>query len=332
MDTKIVRRALFAAQASVAAGVSARAQSGSGGDTALAGDPQEKIVLWPATPPGGAGVHLSERVVERSTDLTAFHDRYVDHIGTPHLLVCRPAKPNGAAVLIAPGGGYARIVLDKEGYETARRLADAGITAFVLHYRLPGDGWAQRQDVPLQDVQRAMRLVRANAAHYGIDPARLGVMGFSAGGHVAASLATRFAVSVYPPVDAADAQDARPAFACLMYPVLTMGAGAHSGSRDLLLGANPSSEKIDAYSCEKHLPATMAPVFLALAGDDVVVPPDENGIAMAINLHQAKVPVCLHVFEEGGHGFGLRLAGGHPCAAWPQLFLNWLRSHRFITE
>lgn len=330
MEEKIVRRAFFAALGTGAAGTSARAQGSAGVDTALATDPQEKIALWSGMPPGGAGVHLSERVTERSTDLAAFHDRYVDHVGAPHLLVCRPAKPNGAAVLIAPGGGYARIVLDKEGYETARRLADAGITAFILHYRLPGEGWAQREDVPLQDAQRAMRLIRANAAQYGIDPARLGVMGFSAGGHVAASLATRFAATVYPPVDAVDAQGARPAFACLMYPVIAMGAGAHSGSRDLLLGANPSPEKISAYSCEKHVSADMPPVFIALAGDDDAVPPDENGIAMAAELYKARVPVCLHVFEEGGHGFGLRLAAAKPCAVWPDLFLDWLRSHRFM--
>ena len=176
----------------------------------------------------------------------------------PLLAVFLPDKPDGSAVLLAPGGGYLRIVIDKEGVEAARRLNAAGVTVFMLRYRLPGEGWADGKDVPLQDAQRAMRIVRAGAQRFGIDPNRVGVIGFSAGGHVAASLATRPYDAVYAPVDDIDAQDAKPDFAGLMYPVITMGPGAHQGSRDNLLGPNPSDALVSAYSCEKLVTAEYA--------------------------------------------------------------------------
>ncbi len=219
-------------------------------DGSLSTDPGEIIPLWPGTPPGGEAVHLTARIVERSTTPDVAHNRYVDHVGVPLLTVFRPARPDGSAIVLAPGGAYLRIVIDIEAFETARRLAAAGITVFVLRYRLPGEGWANRADVPLQDAQRAIRLVRSYAAHYGLDPARIGVLGFSAGGHVAVSLATRAAAQVYTPIDTADALDARPAFAGLMYPVVTMGDQANTDSRDMLLGPNPSPEEIAQYSGE----------------------------------------------------------------------------------
>jgi acetyl esterase/lipase len=296
---------------------------------ALASDPTEIVPLWPKTPPGGKGVHLAAKIVERSTDTNAFHDRYVDNVDKPLLTVFRPAKPDGSAILMAPGGGYVREVLDKEGFETARRFNEAGMTVFVLRYRLPAEGWADGKDVPLQDAQRAMRLIRMNAGQYGIDPDRLGVIGFSAGGHVAASLATRFDAVVYKPRDKADALDAKPAYACLMYPVITMNDGRHKGSRDSLIGAEAPAELADAYSCDKLASAKTPPCFIALAADDTTVPPLANGVAMFAALRAAGVPAELHVFEAGGHGFGIRLAGAKPCGAWPDLFLAWARSHGF---
>ena len=143
------------------------------GDGALPGDPTETIALWPGIPPGGEGMVLPlNRVTERAP-AGAPQDRFTDRIGTPRMDVFRPDRPDGSAVIIAPGGAYVREVLDGEGFETARRLNGAGVTAFVLRYRLPDEGWAGRPDVPLQDAQRAMRLVRAGASHYGVDPARL---------------------------------------------------------------------------------------------------------------------------------------------------------------
>ena len=292
-------------------------------DGTLSTDPTETIALWPATPPGGEGVNISAEIVERSTNLAAFHDRFVHKIGTPLMIVFRPAKPDGSAVLMAPGGGYVREVLDKEGYETARRFNQGGITVFVLRYRLPAEGWKNGADVPLQDAQRAVRLIRAHAAHYGLDPNRVGIMGFSAGGHVAASLATRFGEKVYELIDAADQLDARPAFAGLMYPVITMTDKAHGGSRKALLGDNPSAEAIAHYSCEMQVTAATPPSFICYALDDETVPPIGNSVAMYLSLAAAKIPAEMHAFQEGGHGFGIRIAQGKPCAAWPDLFLTW---------
>ena len=184
--------------------------------------------------------------------------------------------------------------------------------------------------MPLQDAQRAMRLIRARAQSWRIDPQRLAAIGFSAGGHLAASLATRFAASVYPALDDADRMDARPLLAGLMYPVVTMGEGAHPGSRDLLLGPQPSPALLDAYSVERHVAAGTPPSFICLAADDTTVPPFPNGIALFGALRAASIPAELHVFQEGGHGFSLHWAAGKPAAAWPQLFLGWSRGHGFL--
>lgn len=292
-------------------------------DGSLSTDPTEIIPLWPATPPGGEGVHLTARIVERSPTPDTLHDRYVDSVGMPILTVFRPPHPDGSAIVLCPGGGYVRTVIDKEAFESARRFNAAGITVFVLRYRLPGEGWANRSDVPLQDAQRAVRLVRAYAGHYGIDPARVGVLGFSAGGHVAASLATRHGDTVYAKLDAADALDARPAFAGLMYPVITMSDKAHTGSREKLLGPDPTPDAIAKYSCERLVTAATPPTFLCFARDDTTVPPLGNGLAMYDALAAAAIPVELHAFQEGGHGFGIKGAEGKPCAAWPDLFLKW---------
>ncbi len=299
-------------------------------DGTLPSDPVETLALWPATPPGGEGVGLTTRIVERSTDPAVINDRYVDSVGVPLLTVFRPAKPDGSAVLLAPGGGYVRIVMDKEGFESARRFNQSGVTVFVLRYRLPGEGWNNRADVPLQDAQRAIRLIRSQAAAYGIDASRVGVLGFSAGGHVAASLATRFAEKVYAPVDAADQIEARPAFAGLMYPVITMTDTAHGGSRKTLLGEQPSPQAIAHYSAEQRVTAATPPCFVCCALDDATVPPIGNAFAMALALNAAKIPVELHAFQEGGHGFGIHGAQGKPCAAWPDLFVAWASRNGWI--
>jgi acetyl esterase/lipase len=295
----------------------------------LSTDPKEVLPLWPSTPPGGKGLKLKDTIVERSADISAFHDRFVESVAKPTLTVFRPEKPNGTSVLIAPGGGYTRVVIDKEGFETARFLNAVGVTAFILRYRLPGEGWQGRENVPLQDAQRAIRLIRAGAAKFAVDPAKVGVMGFSAGGHVCVSLATRFDAKVYAPIDAADALDARPAYAAPIYPVVTMGEGTHIGSRDALLGPNPSQALIDAYSCEKQVNANTPPAFIALAADDDAVPAFPNGIAFFNALQKAHVGSELHVFEICGHGFGLRLAAGKPAAHWAEMFVRWAQSHGF---
>lgn len=230
-------------------------------------------------------------------------------------------------MLIMPGGGYSRVVLDKEGYELAPLLAEQGITAFVLFYRLPGEGWSGRMDAPLADAQRAMRLIRAQASKWQVDPKRVAAMGFSAGGHLCASLATRYAANVYAPIDAADSLEARPMLAAPIYPVVSMDpAIAHIGSRDKLLGPAPSPEDVALRSPEKQVTPATPPCFLCHAEDDATVPV-ENSIRLHAALKAAKVPVEMHLFEKGGHGFGLRGTKDMPVAVWPQLYLAWARSH-----
>ena len=327
------RRTVLGLGAATLAGLSTRAfAEDMNAAGALSTDPAEIVPLWPGTPPGGEGVKLTAKIVERGTDTGIYHDRFVTDVGTPHLAVFRPKKPDGSAVVLAPGGAYRLIVIDKEGMETARRLNESGVTVFMLRYRLPAEGWANGKDVPLQDAQRAMRLIRAGAQGYGVDPNRVGVMGFSAGGHVVASLATRPYDGVYKPVDEIDAQDARPAFAGLMYPVITMGPGAHGGSRDNLLGLNPPEATVAATSCEKLVTGKTPPCFICLADDDDVVPPMENSMAMFDALRRAKVPVELHVFQNGGHGFAICLAKGKPASAWPDLFLHWGYSNGWFRD
>jgi acetyl esterase/lipase len=299
--------------------------------SAYAADPSEIIKLWTDAPPGAPSLPPVLQITERSSDTSLYNDRIAVNVAEPLMTVFRPRTPDGSALLIAPGGGYRWVVIDKEGFETAARLAEAGITVFVLRYRSPGDGWRNGPDTPLQDAQRAIRQIRAHAFDYAIRPDRVGVLGFSAGGHVAASLATRFNANVYPFTDLIDQQSARPDFVGLMYPVITMRTpGAHPGSRERLLGTTPSNDLIDAYSCERLVTPDTPPTFIATSADDDVVPPHANSLAMYQALQIARVAVELHIFEEGGHGYGLRLAKGKPAASWPQLFLHWGYRHNWF--
>ncbi|TWB79908.1 acetyl esterase/lipase [Nitrospirillum amazonense] len=293
---------------------------------ALADDLPTPFPIWPAgVGPGSEALTVQETVVERSADPATLHDRYTVGITRPHLSLYRPAHPNGTALLVMPGGGYLRVVVDKEGDEIGRRLSAAGITVFVLTYRLPGDGHVHAADVPLQDAQRALRLIRARAVEWGIDPRKVGAMGLSAGGHVAASLGTRFDAPAYVPQDAVDRQSARPDFLALVYPVASMDpAIAHKGSRAQLLGDNPTPAQDAAYSTERAVTAQTPPTFLLHADDDPAVPV-ENSLRFYAALHAAKVPAELHIFQKGGHGFGIRGVTGLPAAAWPDLYIAWVR-------
>ena len=291
------------------------------------GDPTEILPLWPGLPPGAPAKLPDEQYVERAKPGEP-HDRYAAQIARPTISIFRPARPNGNAVLLAPGGAYIRVVSDKEGYDSARWLTQHGITAFVLRYRLPGGGWAHASDVPLQDAQRAVRLIRAKARDFAIDPERLAAIGFSAGGHVIASLAVHHDRQVYDRVDAADRLSARPQVVGLLYPVIQMGAHAHIGSRDELLGKDPGEAAVAAYSPDRHVTAATPPTILVHAADDPSVPL-ENSLGMFAALRTANIPSELHVFEKGGHGFGLRLPPGATANAWPDLFLRFARNHGF---
>lgn len=289
----------------------------------------EIIDLWPGPPPGKTSAKIVRSIEARKED-PARPDRWVRGIDRPVMVVRRPASPNGAAMLVIPGGGYGFLSYDNEGTSQADWLNARGITAFILLYRLPAEGWNRRQDVPLQDAQRAMRLIRARAGAFNIDPNRVGVLGFSAGGHLAGSLATRHSEAVYDPVDASDTQPARPDIAGLGYPVVSLEAPfTHGGSRDNLLGKDAPQATQSTYSVDRRVDAQTAPIFIFHAADDTLVPP-ANAIALFQAMEAAKRAVALHMFEDGGHGFGVKLTKGRQGAVWPDLFATFAASHGVI--
>lgn len=293
--------------------------------TSLA-DPTEVLSLWPNGAPGGEAVTAVEAIIDR-TVVGGPRDRAQTHTRKPTLVVFRPKTPNGAAVMLIPGGGYERVVLDKEGYETARWLNARGYTCFVLFYRMPGDGWTAGGDAPLQDAQRGIRLVRSKAAEMGFSPDRVAVMGFSAGGHLAANLTVRHDAATYTAIDAADQLPAKPNLSCLMYPVIsTDPAIAHTGSRKQLLTAINTPQRALELSPEKQVRGGLSPVVIVHAADDKTVPV-ENALVMFRALKAKAVPAEMHVFEEGGHGFGMRFAPDTPVSAWPGLFVAFARRH-----
>lgn len=291
-------------------------------DTDKMSDSTEIVPLWPGKPPGDLGTPRTLVITERSKEPQRYHDRSATGITIPDLTVYRPAKPDGSALLLMPGGGYDHVTTDKEGTDVAREFAKSGITSFVLRYRLPREGWANSQDVPLQDAQRAMRLIRSRAAHFAIDPARLGVMGFSAGGHLAATMATRGPeAKVYEAVDAADALDCRPNFAGLIY------AGVMMGGRNI--EPDPTPEQIQARAPLHHVSRAVPPSFLCQNIDDSQVPV-ANLVAFFEALRKTGIPCEMHLFEKGGHGFGIRGAIGTPTVAWPSLFVAWGKAQGFF--
>ena len=278
--------------------------------------PPGAIVLWPGAPPGGAAPGPQRDSAKGS----------ITQVAQPYLIVHRPARPNGMAVLLVSGGGYAHIEAGKESGPAADWLQAQGITAFELVYRLPREGGGV--DAPFQDGQRAMRVIRARAAEWRIDPARIGMLGFSAGAHLAGMTAVQPDAARYAPVDAADRVSARPDFAVLLYPVLTMRRPFDTThAKKELLGTHPTQAARDAMSVELHVDARTPSAFIAQALDDPIAPP-ENSRLMAAALDRAGVPVELHLFQHGGHGWGLGRAGSEP-AAWPQLLLAWLQGHRW---
>lgn len=245
----------------------------------------------------------------------------------PTISVYRPAAgtSNGAAFIVCPGGGYTHLA-DHEGHAIALWLNRLGITAAVLKYRL---GPRYGQPAPGQDVARAIRTVRARADEWGVDPGRVGVWGFSAGGHLAATIATQFTGGDPAATDPVERMSSRPDVAVLAYPVISMADGiTHAGSRANLLGATPSAELKAALSAELHVTARTPPTFLFHTADDRAVPV-ENSLRFAAALRDAGVPFELHIFASGPHGVGL--AQGNPALrAWPALLEQWLRGRGFL--
>lgn len=283
--------------------------------------------VWPAGEAPGASTSSARPLTEERHTGETDYDRAVTGVRAPQIVVYAPAKPNGVGILVTPGGSYKRVVLDKEGSALAPFFNARGYTLFVMSYRMPDDGHREGADAPLADVQRAMRTVRANAARWQLDPARIGVLGFSAGGHVAASLGTRYHEPVYPTLDDIDAHSARPAFMALVYPVITMAEDiAHPGSRLALIGEQPDPAQIKRYSVERRVSCDTPPTFLLHAVDDPAVHVD-NSLVMFSALKRLNVPVEMHLFERGGHGFGIRDAQGLPVAVWPELMMDWIARH-----
>ncbi len=273
--------------------------------------PSEIIPLWPHQPPGGPGPVGVEQVTPAGA---------AANIVVPRLVMRRPAKPNGAAVLILGGGGYRRIAIAMEAQPTALWLLDYGVTTFILYYRLPNAGWPML--APFQDAQRAMRIIRSRAPRLGLDESQIGIIGYSAGGHCAGMTSVRPDAKIYNAVDDIDAVSARPDFAGLIYPVLTMMPPNRTKISTLtLLGANPSLAQSAAMSVDQQVTDDAPTTFLAHATDDPIAPV-ENSLLMFAALRRVHVPVEMHVFRSGGHGFNL----GRPDQedhAWPALFARW---------
>lgn len=245
---------------------------------------------------------------------------------TVTIFLADPKIANGTSVVICPGGGYSHLSINKEGYKIANWLNSLGISAFVLKYRMPSDLTMKDKTIgPFQDAQEALRMVRRNAEKWKLDPNKIGIMGFSAGGHLASTLSTQFNEKVYVPVDNTSA---RPDFSILMYPVISMQDGiTHKGSKESLLGKNATVELIDKYSNEKHVANTTPKTFIVHATDDKSVPV-ENSINYYLALKKNQIPVEMHLYENGGHGFGLGTDGTNK--NWSKACEKWLQSNGFI--
>jgi len=267
----------------------------------------EPIRLWEGEAPGAKGNEAAD---------------------VPDLRVYLPEedKATGAGIVICPGGGYGVLAYDHEGHQVAKWLNTIGVAGFVLKYRL---GKRYQHPAPLNDVQRAMRLVRSNAEKWNLDPNRLGVMGFSAGGHLASTLATHFDGGDPNAEDPIDRESCRPNFAVLCYPVISFSEKfGHTGSKRNLLGANPDPKLVELLSNEKQVTSETPPTFLFHTGEDKGVPV-ENSLAFYQALRKANVPAELHVYQDGPHGVGL--APGRPgLSTWKNRLADWLKNSGFL--
>jgi acetyl esterase/lipase len=236
-----------------------------------------------------------------------------------------PRVPTG--IIVVPGGGYGHLAMDHEGKQIAEWLNSLGITAFVLKYRMSSTG--HRHPVPMMDAQRAIRTVRANAKEYNIDPARIGVLGFSAGGHLASTVGTHFANGLPDSDDPIERASSRPDFLVLCYPVISFTADyTHKGSRKNLLGESPAPALVTNLSNEKQVTAKTPPTFIFQTTEDKSVPA-ENCVAFYLALRKAEVPAEMHIFENGRHGVGLAkdLPG---TSKWPELCETWMRNRGLL--
>lgn len=274
----------------------------------LAADKPVVMNVWPGDVPGEKGdIGAEEAKADTATPSTT----RVGNVSQPTISVFKaPADKNtGAGVLICPGGGYSILAWDKEGTEIAEWLNSIGVNAVVLKYRVPRRKNLPKHEAPLQDAQRAMSIVRSHASEWGIDPARIGVLGFSAGGHLSATLSTNYDKRTYPTVDKTDETSCRPDFTVLVYPAY------------LIEG--------DKLAPEFTINDKTPPTFFAHAYDDKIGP--ENSIAYFLELKKNKVPAELHVYSAGGHGFGMR-PSDKPAATWPARCAEWMKMQGLLAK
>ncbi|RYY59826.1 MAG: alpha/beta hydrolase [Chitinophagaceae bacterium] len=251
---------------------------------------------------------------------------FVSNISVPTITPYFPEtrKTNSPAVLVFPGGGYAGLAMAHEGDEIAKAFTSIGFVAFVVKNRLPDDRiMVDKKTGPLQDAQQAIHLVRERAAEFGIDPARTGIIGFSAGGHLASTAGTHFDKNY---IGTTDNISLVPSFMLLIYPVISFGPITHRGSREHLLGNKPSADLVSQYSNETRVTAQTPPTFLVHSADDAVVPV-KNSLVFFDSLQAKKIPSEIHVYEKGGHGFGLH--NRTTTDNWFDRCAAWLKTHRF---
>ena len=285
----------------------------------LSAQAQEVVDLWPANaiPNAIPSAKITEKSVTEGGILR------ISNVSVPTLTTYLPpvGTATGAAVMVCPGGGYSILASSHEGEDIAQWLNGMGVTAFVLKYRLPNpDIMTTQYEVPLIDAMQGIALIRQNAAKYKIDPAKIGVMGFSAGGHLASTLSTHYFRGKHA------SETARPSFSILVYPVITFGRAAHVGSREKLLGSQKASPELIAYySNELQVTDQTPPTFLVHAEDDKAVPV-ENSIIYYQACTAKNVPVEMHLYPKGGHGFGLRTAKYGTLNEWPDACKAWLKS------
>jgi len=278
------------------------------------------LKVWPDGIPGSI---RSETYFEESTmtgDIVSGYDK----VTVPTMTVFLPPdeKATGIAVLICPGGGYGHLAFDHEGFAIARWLNNNGIAGIILKYRLPSDYIMKEKSIgPLQDAQEAIRIIRRNASEWKINQNRIGVIGFSAGGHLASTLSTHFDEKVY---ETKDTTSARPDFSLLIYPVISFDSSfTHAGSRKNLIGINPSENVVRHFSNELMITHETPPAFLVHSSDDKVVPV-KNSLVYYEGLVKNNIVAEMHIFQKGGHGYGLAIDRGTQ-SAWPDLCLRWLR-------
>jgi acetyl esterase/lipase len=284
----------------------------------VAAEPQS-FPLWPGEPPADAAQEQSIRRKHENREIT-----WTTRVAWPALTVYAPTEKNtGAAVIICPGGGYGGLAYDMEGTEVAERFAANGVTGIVLKYRMPRAAETKGQvPWPIQDGQRAIQTIRARAVEWQIDPARIGILGFSAGGHLAATVSNQVVAADANATDPVLRVSSRPDFSVLIYPVITFDpAVGHAGSKNALIGKEPAPDLVQRYSNDLQVTARTPPAFLVHAADDPVKVGNSDAYVTALT--KAGVPHEFMRLEKGGHGFGMGIKGGEP-ATWPERCLAWM--------